>query len=248
MTDVRTNGIKITVVSTGESYHSIDTWGLAIGNNDCIGAPEQDTNYVHVPGRSGFLDMSEVVSGRPVFTHREITIAFGGIRERTHWDSVISDFRNWIEGRIVQITFDNDKAYYYEGRAHISDFDRTRELGTFRLSIPMAQPYKYETQGVNDPWLWDTFSFTTGVISYIGELLISGTKTVRIPKGYMDTVPTFIVSGVTQGLTVSYKDKVFTLVNGENRFPQILIGGEEEIILEFAGTGTVTIDYRRGSL
>lgn len=248
MTDVRTNGVKITVVSTGEDYHSINTWGLAIGNNDCIGSPEQETNYVNIPGCSGFLDMSEVVSGRPVFTHREIKIEFGGIRERTHWDSVISDFRNQIEGRIVRITFDNDKAYYFEGRAYITDFDRTRELGTFALEIPRAQPYKYETQDVNEPWLWDSFSFTSGVISYIGELAISGTKSVRIPRGYMDTVPVFAVSGVSQGLTVSYKGRAFVLINGENRFPQVLIGGREEIILTFAGTGTVTIDYRRGSL
>lgn len=248
MSDVRTNGVSITVPSTKEQYHSLKSWGLAIGNNNCIGDPKQETTYVNIPGSSGFLDMSEAVSGRPVFTHREITIEFGGIRGRTHWDGVISDFRNRIEGRVVRVIFDNDKAHYYEGRAYIIDFDRVRELGTFTLSIPMAQPYKYEARGVNDPWLWDPFSFTSGVITYIGKLTVSGSKSIRIPRGYMDAVPTFTVSDAPRRLTLKYKGQTFALANGENRFPQILLGGNEEITLELRGSGTVTVEYRRGSL
>lgn len=248
MMDVRTNGVSITVVDTGEEFHSLKTWGLAIGNNNIVGNPEQETNYINIPGSSGFLDISEAVSGHPIFTHREISIEFGGIRGRMRWDAIISDFRNLIEGRIIKLTFDNDKAYYYEGRANIIDFDRIRDLGTFTLSIPKAQPYKYEVQGVNEPWLWDPFSFTSGAIVYIGELTITGSKTLTLPRGYMDTVPIFMASGISQSLTVEYEGKIFPLSNGENRFPQISVGGREEAVLKFNGAGTVTIEYRRGRL
>ena len=53
-----TNGATITVVSTRKSYHTLRDWGLAIGNNNCIGTPVQETFYLDVPGADGFLDYS----------------------------------------------------------------------------------------------------------------------------------------------------------------------------------------------
>ena len=45
-----TNGATITVIATGKSYHTLRDWGLAIGNNNCIGTPVQETFYLDVPG------------------------------------------------------------------------------------------------------------------------------------------------------------------------------------------------------
>ena len=73
-----TNGATITVIATGKSYHTLRDWGLAIGNNNCIGTPVQETFYLDVPGADGFLDYSEALTGRPIFKQRPIEITLGG--------------------------------------------------------------------------------------------------------------------------------------------------------------------------
>ena len=49
-----TNGATIEIVATGEQYHTLKDWGLAIGNNDYIGDVEQENYYVDVAGADGF--------------------------------------------------------------------------------------------------------------------------------------------------------------------------------------------------
>ena len=41
-----TNGFTIIVEKNNRSYHSLSDWGLAIGNNDYIGEPEQETTLI----------------------------------------------------------------------------------------------------------------------------------------------------------------------------------------------------------
>ena len=65
--DAITNGATIEIVATGERFHTLNDWGLAIGNNDYIGDVEQENYYVDVPGADGFLDFSEAITGRRIF-------------------------------------------------------------------------------------------------------------------------------------------------------------------------------------
>lgn len=70
----------------------------------------------------------------------------------------------------MRVTFSNDPAYFWTGRAYITDFDRSREVGQFHLSIPKAEPYKYSLADSTEDWLWDPFDFETGVIDQEPEL------------------------------------------------------------------------------
>lgn len=243
-----TNGVTI---NTGtEEIHSWKDLKLVIGNNNIIGAPEVSKYFVSIPGMSGMLDLSETLTGRPIYISRPINIKFGGIERIDLWDTVITKLRNKIHGRIVKLIFDNDPGHYWTGRAELTDFDRVRELGYFTISIPKADPYKYEVYGSMDDWLWDPFDFEEGVIRYIGTLVIEDSINLLIPRGDMLTVPIFNAKDIeTQyGMTVEYNGKIYNLQNGRNRFPQILIGGPDEVLLILRGKGQVDIDYRGGSL
>lgn len=244
-----TNGFTITVEKTGKSYHSLDDWGLAMGNNNYIGDPELQTTYISVPGRDGLIDASEVVAGRPIYTKREISIEVGGLHSRNDWDSVISGIRNKIQGRICKIIFDNDEEYYWRGRVNVSDFDRNRRLGTFTISMPEAEPYKYSVHSADEPWLWDPFNFLTGIITYLPSQQITGSGTITVPAGYMPTNPTIIVADVQSNpFTVTVGRRTYNLTQGSNRIPSIMVGGDEAVPLEFTGTAKVQISYRSGSL
>lgn len=243
-------GAKIIIYATNEEFHTLDDWGLAIGNNNYIGDPEQHLDFISVKGRNGLLDVSEALTGRPTYSSREINVLFGGIHNRLDWDSIISDLRNKIEGKQIKLIFDNDPTYYWLGRCHITGFDRMRELGTFTLSIPKADPYKYNIQSFNEDWLWDPFNFETGVVTDASEHIITGHTEILLPYGKMPVSPTIIVTNINTFLTVQkYGDtRVIDLRLGENKVYAITVNDINESTLIFEGSGTFSINYRGGSL
>lgn len=249
MSDVnRFNGITIKVESTNETYHSYDDWGLYVSNTDCIGEPIQYTNYVEVPGRTGKIDLSEALAGRPVFISRDIKISLAGSRYRTNWDSVISGFRNRIMGRVCQITFDNDPLYYWRGRVDVINFSSVLNLGKFDIHLPEAEPYKYSTSSSAEPWLWDPFNFETDMITYLPSQQITGSGTITIPAGHMLTCPQFVVADIVGSISVEFNSVTYSLSQGTNVIPSIMVGGDDDVDLDFTGTAKVQVVYRSGSL
>ena len=242
-------GISIYVESTQRTFHTLDDWGFALGNNNYISDPEMETNYIDVPYRNGLIDASTALTGRPVYKKRKLSFNLGGKRPRLSWDAVISRLRNNIHGRTCQLTLDNDPNYYWRGRVYLQDFDRFRGLGTFTLNVPDAEPYKYNKYSSTDPWLWDPFNFETDTITQQGAWTISGTGSHSVPAGYMPTCPTFIVSDlVGQSITMENNGNTYTLTTGSNKFPEIMVNGDTIETFDFTGTAKVQIVYRGGSL
>lgn len=244
-----TIGISIYVEDSGKTYHTLNDWELALGNNNYIGDPEMETTYIQIPGRSGLIDATEAISGRRIYTKRSLEFELGGIRDRLDWDSVISAFRNNIDGRVCRLTLDNDKSHYWHGRVFVRGFDRFRDLGTFTLEVPTADPYKYNKTSSAEPWLWDPFNFETDMVTYIGAITVVGSESVTIPHGHMATSPELVVSDMTSPtFTVTANGVTYPLTVGTNRIPSIIVGGDSDVELEFTGDGKIQIVYRSGSL
>lgn len=243
------NGVSFAIEGTNTTFHSFDDWGLYVTNTDYIGEPKQNLNYVTVPGRDGVLDLSDVLTGRPTYSGREIKIKLAGHRNKVNWDSVISAFRNNINGRICRITFDNDEDHFWRGRVDIKDFKSVLNLGTFTVNIPNADPYKYEVHSSSEPWLWDPFNFETGVITQEAAHVVVGSETVTIPHGHMPTCPELVVSDKISGtFTVTFEGTTYQLQVGSQKIPAIMVGGDSDAVLTFTGSATVQIVYRGGSL
>lgn len=241
-------GMSIYVEGSQKTYHTLNDWSLALGNNNYVGDPEMETTYIQIPGRDGLLDATEVLSGRRIYKKRQLAFSLGGKRDRLNWDSIISTWRNEINGRVCQITLDNDPQYFWKGRAYVQNFDRFRELGTFEIVMPDADPYKYSHETSAEPWKWDPFNFQTGVITYIGAITVSGSRSVTIPHGYMPTCPEFVVSNKVGTLTVTNRGTSHELATGTNKIPSIYVGGDTDEILAFSGNARIEIVYRNGSL
>jgi len=244
-----TYGISIYVEDSGKTYHTLNDWNLALGNNNYIGDPEMETTYIQVPGRNGLIDASEVISGRRIYTKRALSFELGGVNPRLNWDGIISGLRNNVNGRVCRLTIDNDTSYYWRGRVYINGFDRFRDLGTLKLDVPVADPYKYDVLSSADPWLWDPFNFETGVIIQQDAKVISGSGSISIPHGHMPTCPQFVVSSlISAPFTVMSEAKSYELTTGTNVIPAILVGGDQDVTLDFTGSATVQVVYRGGSL
>ena len=249
MSNVLTYGIKIYVEDSGKTYHTLNDWGFALGNNNYIGDPEMETTYIQVPGRDGLIDASEAISGRRIYKKRSLSFSLGGVKPRLTWDDAISTMRNEVNGRICRLTLDNDEGHFWRGRVFIQNFDRFRDLGTFELNVPTADPYKYDVSSSADPWLWDPFNFETGVITQIGAITVVGEESITLPMGHMLTTPELVVSDMVSGtFTVTFNSVTYPLTVGTNIVPSILVGGEQPATLTFNGTAKVQITYRGGSL
>lgn len=223
--------------------HTERDWGL-IWTDVEIGPPEAQTKYLEIPGRDGALDLTDVLGGGLKYKNRSITNGFVlADRNAGLWHDRYSEILNYCQGKYRKVTLDSDPAFYYLGRLSVTSEKKDAAHSIVTISCN-AEPYKYEINSSLEDWLWDPFSFETGIIRNYKNIQVSGSKAIVILGRAMPVPLRVTVSTV---MTVSYKGKSYSLAAGENR-PAGLILGEGENELTFTGNGTVSIDYRGGSL
>lgn len=230
--------------ATLNGKHTFYDYGLYVTNNNPVAPPEPKTQYIQIPGRNGDIDLTELLSGYTIYNNRIITLVLGGKKNPNHWNSFMSGFLNEIHGKKVKIVFDDDKDYYYIGRAVVKpDYARGNEIATFTVEIN-AEPYKYQILSTTEPWLWDPFSFVDGVIRNYTDIVVQGSLIYRIIGSEMPVIP---IMEVDVPMQVEFEGKVFSLQAGKNKIYDIVLRNHE-YYLTFTGNGTVSIDYRAGRL
>lgn len=244
--DLMNCGIGTTGVQIGEKHTLLD-WGLLLVSIT-VSSPEAKTKVVEVLGGDGYIDLTEAL-GPIRYKNRALGFRFILIDKKPEkWHEVSSLIRNYCHGRKMRVYIDTDPGYYWEGRLSVESDKQDQIHSVIEISMD-AFPYKYELTNSQEPWKWDPFNFVSGVIRYIGEIQITpANNIISIPKGEMLTVPEFYVTEMSTSLSVVYNGKEFPLKNGKNRYPQIRVGGNEEITLLFKGSGRVKIYYRSGRL
>lgn len=229
-------------VTIGE-YHTFRAWGLRWCGVS-ISAPETNTRFIEVPGRNGALDLSEALTGFPTYKDRDIVLTFDGkTRDFDSWERLYSQILNAIHGQRLKIQLDTDPGFYYEGRVSVSSKKEVLETDTLTIAARVA-PYKLELTSSRDPWLWDPFSFETGIIRDYDTLTVNGSLSLVIPGNAMRVVPTITTSAA---MTVTFEGKTYNLTAGKNRVSDIcLTSGENTLV--FTGSGTVSVNYQGGEL
>lgn len=226
-----------------EEKHTYRDFGL-ICTSLQIGMPEIKSKLIELKGADGYIDLSEVF-GRPMYGNRTIEAEF--VMKETgaeDWADNISNIGNYLHGRSRKFVFDSDPAYYYEGRF---EEEHEKEFRPFSKVVLTAdcKPYKKElADPITEDWLWDTFSFTDGIIREYGNITVNGSYAINIIGREQIQVP-IIYS--TAAMTVTYNKKLYNLAAGKNYIYSIAIQPGDNL-LEFKGTGTISIEYRGGKL
>lgn len=239
--EIGTTGIQI-----GEKHTLLD-WGLLL-ISITISSPETKIKMVEVLGGDGYIDLTETL-GPIRYKNRVLGFQFILIDKKPEkWHEISSLIRNYCHGKKMRVSIDSDPGYYWEGRVSVESDKQDQIHSIVEISLD-AFPYKYELTNSQELWKWNPFNFVSGVIRYVGEIHITSTNNIiSIPKGEMLTVPEFYVSEISTSLSVIYEGKEYLLKNGKNRYPQIRVGGDEEIDLLFKGAGKVKVYYRSGRL
>lgn len=226
-----------------DDIHTFEKWGLILTTTD-IGFPEPKTEKVDVPGADGELNFSTSLTGDMKYKNRIITLTFVTTEKYKLWKSLISDIANCLHGQdFERIILDEDSSFYYKGTAEVNQFKSNKSIGTIVIECDV-EPYKYDLYSSADDWLWDPFSFVDGIINETKDLIINGELEVTIIGRRKKVIPKFVCENP---LELIFNGQTYNLPAGTSYSADIEIT-EGENILKFVGNGTVTIEYRGGSL
>ena len=207
--------------------HTLRDWGAIITNSDVIGMPEPNTVLLEVPGRSGRLDLSEVLTGDITYSNREIKLELAAQTNRDRWVETCFHIFNKYHGRVVHVTFDEDPGHFYVGRCSVKSPKRVATAGTMVITID-AEPYRFESE--------------------VYEVILTGatnTLSGTVENLRMPAVPKVTVPGACQLFTGG---KVYELAAGENLDVPGLVFGPYENAISVTGTSSITFRFRRGCL
>ena len=207
--------------------HTLRDWGAIITNSDVIGMPEPNTVLLEVPGGSGRLDLSEVLTGDVTYSNREIKLELAAQTNRDHWVETCFHIFNKLHGRVVHVTFDEDAGHFYVGRCSITQPKRVVSAGTMVITID-AEPYRYESE---------VYEVT---LSGGGSNLSGTVENLRMPA-----VPKVTVPGACQ---LFVGGKVYELAAGEDLDVPGLVFGPYGNPVSVTGASSITFRFRRGCL
>ena len=207
--------------------HTLRDWGAIITNSDCVGMPEPNTVLLEVPGRSGRLDLSEVLTGDVTYGNREIKLELAAQTNREKWVETCFHIFNKFHGRVVHVTFDEDPVHFYVGRCSITSPKRVATAGTMVITID-AEPYRYESE-VYEVTLTGATNTLSGTV-----------ENLRMPA-----VPKVTVPGACQ---LFAGGKVYELAAGEDLNVPGLVFGPYENAISVTGASFITFRFRRGCL
>ena len=253
-------------ISFGEK-NTFDDWKLIAVTRPIFNPPTQKTVYVDVPGGNGALDLSEALSGYPVYNNRTGSFEFvvlnehgGAAVDYGRWAHRYSEIANYLNGSVRIAILADDPAWGYEGRFEIGDWKATHTWSAIEVKYHV-KPYKQSVFWTTDPWLWDPFNFENGIIyqDIFTDIVIDSPSSWISKKfpgvlfGHAPVTPTFIVRDSNMlDMRIAIPrmgiDKTVRLNDGDNLIHDFVFFGQDEYVIHFRGEGIVSIKFRLGRL
>jgi len=205
------------------TLHSYDDLFLVLQKKE-IGTPETKVKQVEIEGADGYLDYTDYF-GEPKYNNRTISLEFATVVAPSTFPTLFSTIQDALHGQKVQVVFDDDQSWYYEGRIAVSSFVNEKGIGYVSMEID-CDPYKSK-------------SIQTTV-----NKTISGTGTVTLINSRKKVVPTITASAQ---MTYTFGSITKTVSAGTFTIPEFVLS-EGMNTIGITGTGTVSFVYREGRL
>lgn len=210
-------------------YDTETTWPWTLTELE-LSAPEQQTNYVTVPGRSGSVDLSTAVSGLPVYNDRTLTATLETSEgTRAQRETAINTMVNRLDGLRLHIVLPDDPSGYLDGR--ISVARNYNDLAHASVTISaVCYPYKLKSAET---------TVTASLTEADTEISLSCDRRPVVPS-ITTTAETVLTWGADS----------YTVSAGTRQLPGIRLtqGTHTLKARTTSGTGEITITYQEGSL
>lgn len=252
-------------------YHSItfgdkntwDDWRLVPASRPLFNPPPQKTKVIDIPGMDSVIDLSQALTGYPIFGNRTGSLEFIVMNDFKAWQVAYSDIMGYLHGQNMHAVLEDDPEYYYEGRFTVNSWKSEKDRSRITIDYDVS-PYKRSAQSSIDDWHWDLLNFQNGVIQQpvFREIAVTTALTeINIPAalyGVAPVCPNFIVNSSSgYGVYIRFvnphldTDVTKLLSDGTTRIPEFIFYGNEGSTLYLqcnTGTATVSIDFRQGRL
>ena len=242
-------------------YHSIyfgtkncySDYHLIPSSRPVINPPEKKSNYIDIPGGNGSLDLSEALTGYPLFNNREGELEFY-VENGHSWTDIYSKLLNEVHGKYMDIILEDSQEWVYKGRLFVDEWesptDGTWSVVTMKYIIEPYAVHRY----INHKY---------GPYALVAEKSVSP---LLISSYQMPVSPTFTISGLAKDQHITFeftnkeiktKDSVTSKTvcysNGTHKFPEIVVtnfSGTNTCLLKMTATGaaTVSIEHKTGRL
>lgn len=248
----------------GSSINTWDDWHLIPSSRPVFSPPSLKTRFVDIPGANGYLDLTESLTGYPLYGDRSGSFEFIVDNDFKPWYQTYSDVMDFLHGKKLKAVLEDDLEFFYEGRFTISEWnskDTIASRSTITIDYNVA-PFKWSAESSTDNWLWDPFNFYTGVIRAVQFKNIEVNSNVEwIEKdltidmiGRAPASPTLIVSSKSgDGIDVRFVnekleiDDTKHLSDGRTQILDWVFTGDP-VKFYFKGYGMISIDFRVGRL
>lgn len=228
----------------GTVAHTYGSWGMLQVGPAIISPPKVQTKFIEVTGRDGSLDYTTALDGNVHFESRDFETTLRCVATRAELPAIYSRILNFLHGRKLKATCDDDQNYYWEGRFEAKA--PKWKKGYWEIDIKgTVDPYKYSRSTTMGDWLWDPFVFETDIAWDYAELIVDEQLEVVVATSNMPTTPIFRLSAPMR--MVVNGDSEYEMPKGDSTIPGMVLTDTDTTFV-FYGDGKVTIGFRGGSL
>ena len=165
--------------SWGNWVNTDTDWHLVPASRPVVNPPSVKVKTIDNPGGDGLIDLTESVTGFPLYDQRTGSWEFYVLNDWVKWHDRYEEILNELHGKNVQAILNDDQEYYYNGRVTVNQWTSDKDHSKITLDYNF-DPYKLSTMLSTEPsWLWDPFSFVDGVIMHarLREIHVSNSST-----------------------------------------------------------------------
>jgi hypothetical protein len=131
-------------VKIGDKW-SYGDWGLYLADKPDIAPAAPKLKLVEIPASDGSLDLSEVLTGEPIYDDRVIKFALVTGELESSWNYQRLQVENYCHGRRMQVSFPEDTEHYFIGRLQVKSFDKDNIQAFIRIEM-LAEAYRYKNE------------------------------------------------------------------------------------------------------
>ncbi len=224
------------------SKNTWDDWKLLAKERPVFAPPKVKTTYIDIPGGNGSIDLSQSLTGYPIYENRTGSFKFRVMNGYAEWQDRYSEIMNYLHGKKMKAVLADDPDYYYYGRFTVDSWDSGDTWSEITIGYEV-EPYK-----------WGETSVRSFICSESeGEWYDEGED--WLCDNYAPVYPTFTSSEATYIRFVNETwdiDTTFYLEeNTQTEMPDCLIYAKEDFCVYVLGTGSefvVKIEMPNGRL
>jgi hypothetical protein len=246
-------GDIVTRTSDGVPYEDFETlantwedWHLIPSSRPSIAHPNVVTKFVEIPGIDGAIDLTNYLTGKPVYGQRQGSINFIVVNYFETWETIRENIVMMLHGKRLKMRLMDDPEYYYEGRFTVGQWESGSNNSAVSIGYQL-DPYKKRIRANGStPQLWDTFNFEKDYDYYtvMSTLSVDGENSYNIIAGDYSFAP--VVTWISGEVSVTFGGVTKTLNSaGSETLGRSSFGNNT---LSVSGNGSVKVSWREEAL